>query len=196
MGAEAAADFADWLDRSTASITARLSSCSAVYPLSDFECEHHSSTQLRASAMSLSSITRFTRSALFAWSSRDVLSCPSKAVSGGALRRHRTSNMNGEMIPMNNAAANVNAQEQTRSHRKVRARVDYVEDLTIALLVTEAYRFGAQQGDELKEGIVTSAKARYAIRVHVALKDASHDLTVTQRNHLSIVAHLAAGLTE
>lgn len=83
----------------------------------------------------------------------------------------------------------------TREVRKVR-QIDYVEDLAIALIVTEAYRFGARQKELIATGKIDETQARKDIRRHVMVADSVHNLTMKQRNHVGLIAMVAAEFVE
>lgn len=88
-----------------------------------------------------------------------------------------------------------NGNGNTRAYRKVRTLPPVpFEDLTIALLVTEAYRFGQEQQVLFRAEESSAHQVRRAIRMHAIVQDARFSLTMMQRDHLIVIAHLAAGV--
>lgn len=89
-------------------------------------------------------------------------------------------------------------EQATKEMRRPQSRQkpEAFDDLAIALDVTQAYRFGIQMKEEIASGKRSEAAARFQLRVHVAMTDSMKDLSLTERDHITRIAFMAAGIPE
>lgn len=77
-----------------------------------------------------------------------------------------------------------------------RSKPDAFDDLAIALDVTAAYRFGIQMKEDIASGKRSEAAARFQLRLHCAMADSMKDFTLVERDHVTRIAFMAAGIPE